>query len=87
MNTVTNIPYGEKALTINAAAGRDEGHVMYTNVLLQTASRYDRRLSGSSADFACAIFSDSLSSENILDYLHASGKNRGTCLLWQSITL
>lgn len=33
MNTVTDIPYGKKAWTINEAAGRDKGHAMYINAL------------------------------------------------------
>lgn len=54
MNTVTEIPYGKKALTIRAAAGGGEGHVVCADVL-QTASQCDRLLSGSSTDLACAI--------------------------------
>lgn len=87
MKTVTNIPYGKEALPINAAAGRDKGHVMYVNVLLETALQCDRLLSGGSADLACAISSYSLPLNNILYYLCASNKKRGTYLLWQSITL
>lgn len=62
MNTVTNIPYGKKAWTINAAAGGDKGHAMYTNALPQTPFQYDQLLSGSSIDLACAISSHSSSS-------------------------
>lgn len=54
MKTVTDIPYGKKALTISAAAGKGEGHVVCADVL-QIASQCDRLPSGSSTGLACAI--------------------------------
>ena len=88
MNTVTNIPYGKKAWTINAAAGGDKGQAMYVNALLQTPSQYDRLLSGSSTDLICAIFSHSSSSEKYPFAIRVpiTRISEVTCLLWQSAT-
>lgn len=88
MNTVTNIPYGKKAWTINAAAGRDKGHAMYVNALPQIPFQYDQLLSSSPTDLACTISKSLFIFRKIsLCYSCASVRiNTGTYLLWQSAT-